>query len=143
MWKTSQKVNTLPWSRIWALHVPPLFARVNPCTAAPAVRVPPQLYRTVSLTFSNLRTADIISAVEFDSTGNYLATGDKGGRVVLFERNDMVRPFRPLLCPLYQRPLICHLIIRGICILFDLSEKELRIQVLHRVSVARTRVRLP
>lgn len=36
-------------------------------------------------------TADIISAVEFDSTGNYLATGDKGGRVVLFERNDMVR----------------------------------------------------
>ncbi|KAJ7217281.1 protein phosphatase 2A regulatory B subunit [Mycena pura] len=31
--------------------------------------------------------ADIISAVEFDSTGNFLATGDKGGRVVLFERN--------------------------------------------------------
>lgn len=37
-------------------------------------------------------TADIISAVEFDSSGNYLATGDKGGRVVLFERNDMVCP---------------------------------------------------
>ena len=37
-------------------------------------------------------TADIISTVEFDSTGNYLATGDKGGRVVLFERNEMVRP---------------------------------------------------
>jgi serine/threonine-protein phosphatase 2A regulatory subunit B len=35
-------------------------------------------------------TADIISTVEFDSTGNYLATGDKGGRVVLFERNEMV-----------------------------------------------------
>ena len=35
--------------------------------------------------------ADIISTVEFDSTGNYLATGDKGGRVVLFERNEMVR----------------------------------------------------
>ncbi|KAI3661656.1 hypothetical protein MP638_002908 [Amoeboaphelidium occidentale] len=31
--------------------------------------------------------ADIISAVEFDKTGDYLATGDKGGRVVLFERN--------------------------------------------------------
>lgn len=31
--------------------------------------------------------ADIITAVEFDSTGDYLATGDKGGRVVLFERN--------------------------------------------------------
>ncbi|ORY81867.1 WD40-repeat-containing domain protein [Protomyces lactucae-debilis] len=31
--------------------------------------------------------ADIISTVEFDSTGDYLASGDKGGRVVLFERN--------------------------------------------------------
>ncbi|KAI9251070.1 protein phosphatase PP2A regulatory subunit B [Helicostylum pulchrum] len=31
---------------------------------------------------------DIISAVEFDHTGDYLATGDKGGRVVLFERNE-------------------------------------------------------
>ena len=35
-------------------------------------------------------TADIISTVEFDHTGNYLATGDKGGRVVLFERNEQV-----------------------------------------------------
>uniref|UniRef100_UPI001FAA2F02 hypothetical protein n=1 Tax=Vibrio cincinnatiensis TaxID=675 RepID=UPI001FAA2F02 len=35
-------------------------------------------------------SADIISTVEFDSTGNYLATGDKGGRVVLFERNEAV-----------------------------------------------------
>lgn len=34
--------------------------------------------------------ADIISTVEFDHTGNYLATGDKGGRVVLFERNEAV-----------------------------------------------------
>ena len=34
--------------------------------------------------------ADIISTVEFDQTGNYLATGDKGGRVVLFERNESV-----------------------------------------------------
>lgn len=31
-------------------------------------------------------TADIISAVEFDHTGLHLATGDRGGRVVLFER---------------------------------------------------------
>jgi hypothetical protein len=39
-------------------------------------------------------TADIISTVEFDHTGNYLATGDKGGRVVLFERNETVsEPF--------------------------------------------------
>jgi hypothetical protein len=34
--------------------------------------------------------ADIISTVEFDHTGDYLATGDKGGRVVLFERNEGV-----------------------------------------------------
>jgi hypothetical protein len=34
--------------------------------------------------------ADIISTVEFDHTGDYLATGDKGGRVVLFERNESV-----------------------------------------------------
>lgn len=37
-----------------------------------------------------LPVADIISTVEFDHTGNYLATGDKGGRVVLFERNETV-----------------------------------------------------
>lgn len=40
---------------------------------------------------TELCTADIISTVEFDHTGNYLATGDKGGRVVLFERNETVR----------------------------------------------------
>ena len=33
-----------------------------------------------------LFAADIISAVEFDQTGQHLATGDRGGRVVLFER---------------------------------------------------------
>jgi serine/threonine-protein phosphatase 2A regulatory subunit B len=37
------------------------------------------------------RTADIISTVEFDDTGRYLATGDRGGRVVLFERDDSKR----------------------------------------------------
>ncbi|KAI9478193.1 MAG: protein phosphatase PP2A regulatory subunit B [Benjaminiella poitrasii] len=36
----------------------------------------------------DISEADIISAVEFDHTGDYLATGDKGGRVVLFERNE-------------------------------------------------------
>lgn len=39
---------------------------------------------------TGLTPADIISTVEFDHTGNYLATGDKGGRVVLFERNETV-----------------------------------------------------
>ncbi|GAA5861779.1 hypothetical protein JCM3774_001298, partial [Rhodotorula dairenensis] len=36
----------------------------------------------------DITEADIISCVEFDHTGDYLATGDKGGRVVLFERNE-------------------------------------------------------
>jgi serine/threonine-protein phosphatase 2A regulatory subunit B len=31
--------------------------------------------------------ADIISAVQFDSTGDFLASGDRAGRVVLFQRN--------------------------------------------------------
>ncbi|XP_022728878.1 serine/threonine protein phosphatase 2A 55 kDa regulatory subunit B beta isoform-like isoform X2 [Durio zibethinus] len=31
---------------------------------------------------------DIISSIEFDRTGDHLATGDRGGRVVLFERTD-------------------------------------------------------
>jgi len=33
-----------------------------------------------------IQEADIISAVEFDHDGMHLATGDRGGRVVLFER---------------------------------------------------------
>jgi serine/threonine-protein phosphatase 2A regulatory subunit B len=40
--------------------------------------------------------ADIISTVEFDQTGNYLATGDKGGRVVLFERNGSVSAYQTI-----------------------------------------------
>jgi hypothetical protein len=33
-----------------------------------------------------LPAADIITTVEFDYGGDHLATGDRGGRVVLFER---------------------------------------------------------
>lgn len=35
-----------------------------------------------------LLAVDIISAIEFNKTGDHLATGDRGGRVVLFERTD-------------------------------------------------------
>lgn len=31
---------------------------------------------------------DIISAMGFDASGDYLAVGDQGGRVVIFERKD-------------------------------------------------------
>ncbi|GAM25582.1 hypothetical protein SAMD00019534_087570 [Acytostelium subglobosum LB1] len=30
---------------------------------------------------------DVVSAIEFDHTGDYIAAGDRGGRVVLFERS--------------------------------------------------------
>jgi len=36
----------------------------------------------------DVQEVDIISAIEFDKTGEHLATGDRGGRVVLFERTD-------------------------------------------------------
>ncbi|KAK4481994.1 hypothetical protein RD792_012910 [Penstemon davidsonii] len=35
-----------------------------------------------------VQDVDIISAIEFDKSGDHLATGDRGGRVVLFERSD-------------------------------------------------------
>ncbi|GAV60519.1 hypothetical protein CFOL_v3_04049 [Cephalotus follicularis] len=61
--------------------------------AAPA-GPPPHLEWKFSQVFGE-RTAgeevqevDIISAIEFDKSGNHLATGDRGGRVVLFERTD-------------------------------------------------------
>lgn len=37
-------------------------------------------------------SADIISTVEFNHTGELLATGDKGGRVVIFQREPEVTP---------------------------------------------------
>ena len=64
--------------------------------------------------------ADIISAVEFDHSGDFLATGDQGGRVVLFERIASARTVSlscwgsacpaaapPACCPAY-RPAICR-----------------------------------
>ena len=39
--------------------------------------------------------ADVISAVEFDHEGQYLATGDRGGRVVIFERGSQAAVSTP------------------------------------------------
>ncbi|KAG8070264.1 hypothetical protein GUJ93_ZPchr0006g41899 [Zizania palustris] len=36
----------------------------------------------------DVQEVDIISTIEFEQSGDHLATGDRGGRVVLFERND-------------------------------------------------------
>lgn len=41
--------------------------------------------------FCSSFAADIISTVEFNHTGELLATGDKGGRVVIFQREPEVR----------------------------------------------------
>lgn len=46
------------------------------------------LYCDITLPVPPVFAVDVISAVEFDRTGNHLATGDRGGRVVLFERTD-------------------------------------------------------
>ena len=32
---------------------------------------------------------DLISSVQFDASGEYLATGDRGGRVVIFESSEV------------------------------------------------------
>ena len=52
-------------------------AQPRPFCAAPA--------RRSTLAAFSPGTEDLISAVEFDGTGDYLATGDRGGRVVIFE----------------------------------------------------------
>ena len=36
-----------------------------------------------------LAAEDLISAVQFDGSGDYLATGDRGGRVVIFESSEV------------------------------------------------------
>lgn len=46
---------------------------------------------------------DIISAIEFDKTGDHLATGDRGGRVVLFERTDTKDVVLPILSVLIHQ----------------------------------------
>ena len=43
----------------------------------------------------NYYTADIISCVEFNQDGDLLATGDKGGRVVIFQRDPASKKANP------------------------------------------------
>ncbi|KAJ9692117.1 hypothetical protein PVL29_011277 [Vitis rotundifolia] len=63
-------------------------------TAAPSAPPPPPLEWKFSQVFGEraageeVQEVDIISAIEFDKSGDHLATGDRGGRVVLFERTD-------------------------------------------------------
>lgn len=41
--------------------------------------------------FRNFPPVDQISSMSFDPTGNFLATGDRGGRIVIFRRNDQTK----------------------------------------------------
>lgn len=37
-----------------------------------------------------MQDADIISALRFNQTGQFLAAGDRGGRVIIFQRKNSV-----------------------------------------------------
>ena len=37
----------------------------------------------------NVSNNDILTAISFDKTGNYLAVGDQGGRVIIFKYNEL------------------------------------------------------
>ena len=43
----------------------------------------------------SLYAADLLSALQFDSDGHFLATGDQGGRVVLLEQSGKSQSVRP------------------------------------------------
>eukprot|EP00049_Salpingoeca_infusionum_P017904 m.354878 g.354878 ORF g.354878 m.354878 type:complete len:489 (-) comp17129_c0_seq1:479-1945(-) len=65
-----------------------------PKTISSVDRLTPNLTWNFSQVFGDrvepddeIADADIISAVKFSHNGDYLATGDRGGRVVLFHRN--------------------------------------------------------
>ena len=47
---------------------------------------------TQTHTHTHSGTADIVSCLAFDETGEYLAAGDKGGRIVVFQRAEPRRP---------------------------------------------------
>lgn len=63
----------------------------------------------------SMNAVDIISAIEFDKTGEHLATGDRGGRVVLFERMDG-RDVRSVRSPSLRAHVnVCRRMIRPVC----------------------------
>ena len=37
----------------------------------------------------NVTESDVLTAISFDKTGEYLAVGDKGGRVIIFRYNEL------------------------------------------------------
>ena len=68
------------------------FESINYCKIVSLTTVASNCYISL-LTLISFYLADIISTVEFNQTGELLATGDKGGRVVIFQREATVGVF--------------------------------------------------
>eukprot|EP00700_Malawimonas_jakobiformis_P000885 EC719761.1.p1 GENE.EC719761.1~~EC719761.1.p1 ORF type:complete len:123 (+),score=10.35 EC719761.1:83-451(+) len=52
----------------------------------------------------DLTDADIVTALDFDSSGNFIASGDKGGRIRIYERVYDKQPALAGRKPLLPRP---------------------------------------
>ena len=37
---------------------------------------------------NSITKQDLLNAISFDKTGGYLAVGDRGGRIIVFQRNE-------------------------------------------------------
>lgn len=68
-------------------HEIPIFW-LTPVAIRRVVHCCQEIYKHLSdsATFLHL-AADILSAVSFDQSGEYFATGDRGGRVVIFKKS--------------------------------------------------------
>ncbi|KAA0197637.1 Serine/threonine-protein phosphatase 2A 55 kDa regulatory subunit B [Fasciolopsis buskii] len=49
-------------------------------------------FNQIKGTCAEVNDADIISCVEYDKSGEFLATGDRGGRIVIFQRDLQQKP---------------------------------------------------
>ena len=91
--------------------------------------------------------ADIISAVEFNHDGELLATGDKGGRVVIFQRNDLTVShsyLRLYTISHYPRYHTLRSNFQPVSLSESNNRKTVkRIQRLQHIPIARSRIRLP
>jgi len=76
--------------------LPSVLQSVTTSVALLAIHTYHRSYSRLLSSFFNVfpAAADLLTAVEFDDTGDYLATGDRGGRVVLFERGDDIKSVR-------------------------------------------------
>ena len=101
-------------------------------------------FMTLELTL--IPVADIISAVEFNHDGELLATGDKGGRVVIFQRNDLTvsHSYLRLYTISHPRYHTLQSNFQQVSLSESNNRKTVkRIQRLQHIPIARSRIRLP